>query len=93
MIWRFPLADARDRDVQPLDEVPMPAGAVLLSVALLDSGVWVFAEVDPGAPKAVRLLWVIGTGKEVPAGARFLGTLVLPPFNWHVYDGGEVPLG
>ena len=52
----------------------------------------VWAEVDPARPPITRHLRVVGTGNPVPPEVtRHIGSVMAPPFVWHVYeaDGGE----
>lgn len=45
----------------------------------------IWAEVDVDSPLEVEALAVLGTGHEVPEGARHLGTWLDPPYVWHLY--------
>lgn len=80
-IWKFPI-ELTDRQ-----RVMMPDGAVILSAAIQShSGLCVWAEVDPSAVKQPRTVYVVGTGHPLAVdGARFVGTVLDPPFVWHVY--------
>lgn len=45
----------------------------------------IWAEVDTDSKPEVEELVVLGTGGEVPKGARHLGTWLDGPFVWHLY--------
>lgn len=97
-IWKYEL---RVADVQ---KVEMPTGAQLLHVAgqridehtddhirhLTAPMLW--AKVDTDAPRAHRLIGVVGTGNPAPADDEgvYVGSALCGPYVWHVYDGGEV---
>lgn len=49
----------------------------------------IWAEVGGGDPDLLtRRLYVVGTGHPVPPDSTHLGSVVAPPFVWHLYDGG-----
>lgn len=73
--------------------VAMPVGARIISVAKQRELICVWAEVDKDEKrnKAVTF-FIVGTGYEFPpAGAQFVGTVLLygGDFVWHVYVLGE----
>ena len=82
-IWKFPL------EVMDEQTVPMPDGAKVLSVGLdADGALCVWAVVDPDRPRVGKSFRIYGTGNPVPADLSevgFLGTVLMPPFVWHVY--------
>lgn len=67
--------------------IELPDGATVLHVGLDPVGqpcLW--AEVNPAAAMKVRALFVLGTGFEIPPGARvFIGTFISGPLVWHVF--------
>lgn len=81
-IWKFPLPI--------LDEprVPMPRGAVLLTVAAIRDEPFVWAIVDPDAPLVDRELSVRGTGHELGEVGGYIGTFTLADGHlvFHVFD-------
>lgn len=84
-VWKFPLDGGAD----------IPAGARILSVDIDPSGnpcVW--ALVDPEAPRARRILMVVGTGWPLPDESHawtFVGTFVQRDQGlvFHVFEAGE----
>lgn len=85
VIWKFPV---------PLNDTPlikMPPGARILSVGAQGEVITLWAEVDPyEGPPILRKFHIRGTGHPVPEGeVTFIGTVLMSPFVWHVYDGGE----
>jgi hypothetical protein len=74
-------------------DVPMPAGARLLSVQVQNDVACVWALVDPDARKTTRRLALRGTGHDADGltFAPFVGTFQLPSgFVGHLFDCGEV---
>lgn len=91
-IFKYPL------EITDVQDVTMPAGVKILSVAEQDhSGIVLWADVDSQAPKVRRRIVIVGTGNPmltVPADAVFVGTVQTfgGRLVWHVYDGGEIEL-
>jgi len=84
-IWKYPLA------LTDLQLISMPEKAEILSVADQDGTLCLWAMVDPNALRSeVRAIEIIGTGNPIstPIGyARlFIGTAVMRPFVWHVFE-------
>lgn len=92
VIWKFPFKLAGRT------EVLMPDGAKLLHVAQSNElgrggDLCVWAQVWPDFPKVRRVLRVFGTGQlGVPSrpDARYVGTVHIDGFVWHVFDEGEL---
>jgi hypothetical protein len=88
-IWKFPF---KIGDVVMLR---MPKGATLLHVGQSNetmSDLCVWARVTPAAPLVVRRLRVYGTGHDLAPSSghdRYVGTVELGVFVWHVFDDGE----
>lgn len=85
VIWKFVL------EIVDKQEVMMPAGAELLSVANQNSSLCLWALVNPLKEYQKRHIEVIGTGNRIPqqepgVNRRFLGTAVIDPFVWHVFE-------
>lgn len=61
----------------------------ILSVGFDPSGrLCVWAEVDTDAPIKTYDIHIVGTGNPRSASCRFfIGTVLNPPFVWHVYYG------
>lgn len=79
-VWKFPLAIA---DVQ---RVVMPEGAEALFVAVQDSVLCLWVTVDPTRDPEPRLIFVSGTGNPCPNYARHIGSALMGPFVWHVWE-------
>ena len=79
-IWKFPLKVC-DHQV-----VSMPKGATILSVQ--EQGgvptIWALCNID--APREDRMFITRGTGFEFDDDSRWIGTVKLGPFVWHVFE-------
>lgn len=92
-IWKFeiPVTDQVTIDV--------PEGAEFLRhVHAIDrTTLWLWAVVDPARPLVARTIHILGTGHAhdmlgIPGGLHHIGSVVTPPFVWHVFDEAqEVP--
>ena len=67
-------------------EVEIPEGFVPLHVAPQGGLIRLWAEVETNSPEKTHRFQIIGTGHEVPKGAQYLGTVLDPPFVWHLYQ-------
>ncbi len=65
----------------------MPATRRTLSVGHQNGVVMVWALVDPAAKREKVKFKIVGTGHRVVGidGWRFVGTVQLPPYVWHVF--------
>lgn len=81
-VWKFEITD-------PETPVPMPYGAVVLSVGVQRGKVCLWAMVDPNSPSVVRRFVIVGTGHPVPGHGRFIGTVLLHHGDlvFHVWEG------
>ena len=85
-IYKYPLELT---DVQTLE---VPFGAKVLSTELQGHQICVWAIVDlttvePG-PTENLTIRIVGTGNPLPEKcieSKFLGTVTMPPFVWHVF--------
>ena len=67
--------------------VEMPAGAIVLSVANHRGNICLWAKVDTERPYSRRVFDIIGTGNPIADASRqFLGSVVIDPFVWHVFE-------
>lgn len=93
-IYKYELS-CHNRDYHPHEELSMPAGARLLHAATLpvpgagrefpEFAAFLWAEVVPTAPRAIRHLYAVGTGRTVPEGASYLVTITEPSgYVWHL---------
>ena len=83
-IWKFPL------NIQDVQSVSMPSGAAILSVANQNGTLCLWALVDSRNGVSLRTIEVIGTGHHIrssePYERKFIGTAVINPFVWHVFE-------
>jgi len=82
-IYKYPVGDSA---------VSMPAGARLLTAQMQHGSLFVWAIVDPSAPRVLRCIRVYGTGHELPANpGAYLGTVQMHDgaLVLHVFDEGE----
>lgn len=81
-IWKFhvPIVD------RPI--IQMPRGAKVLSVALQNDGVYLWAVVAPGQPEVPRPFAVVGTGESMDnaVDAKFIGTVMRRSHVWHIFE-------
>lgn len=73
-----------------LQEVTMPAGAEILSAANQNGSLCLWALVDTDKESRRRFIEIIGTGNPIEKNdniiRRFIGTAVMNPFVWHVFE-------
>ena len=84
-IYKYPLETCDQQDIV------MPFGAQIISVAVQENVVTAWALVDPYPkhPTGTRRIYMHGTGHAVPIdNVPFLGTVFQRPFVWHLFDGG-----
>ena len=81
-IWKFTLT-------QPLNAISMPKGARLLDAQMQGNVLVLWALVDPDAEKVIRDILLCGTGNTIHEAFAYVATVQVPPFVWHVFDGGE----
>jgi hypothetical protein len=81
VIWKFDLEYAAKQGIE------MPHQAVILSVGLQNGGLKLWASCDPSAEKAIRTIYLVGTGHLSPSDpyARFRGTVMDGEFVWHIF--------
>lgn len=80
-IWKFPLRLV-DRQV-----IRVPQGGFSMSVGLQRDQVCLWVMVDPEKPLVDREVRIVGTGHPAPGREwSFLGTVVMEPFVWHVFE-------
>lgn len=85
-IHKFPL------EIVDTQFVFMPGVSRILSVQVQHGRPCLWAEVDPSKPKIRRMIFIVGTGHELPKGYKtFVGTVqqLDGRLVWHIYDGGE----
>ena len=76
--------------IDPLFRTMLPEGAKVLSVGSQGSGMFLWALVDPNAPKVERTFDVYGTGHTVDYhdGMEFIGTVMMEggALVFHVFE-------
>lgn len=76
----------RDRSSQPSEVIACPAGSKVLRVDEMGRDAFAWIEIDTTQPLGGLRIWLIGTGKEVPPGLKWLQTMVSESgYVWHVY--------
>ena len=80
-IWKYQLGNYPGRV-----DISVPKGGVVRSVGLQDALCQVWIEVDPQAPVEPRHFEIMGTGQEIPRIHAYCGTVLAPPFVWHIYE-------
>lgn len=84
VIWKFELK------LTGMQEVRMPEGAELLSVANQNGNLCLWAMVDHRKKRQFRFIEIIGTGNLIPmdmgVDRKFIGTAVFDTFVWHVFE-------
>lgn len=75
--------------------VRLPRGAVLRSVSVINNQLFLWAHVPfPIEEEYDHSILIVGTGNPAPSPMYpFLGTVIMPPFVWHVFDGSPSYLG
>lgn len=85
VVYKYPVESGGE-----FGPVLMPVAAEILHADTIVGTVYVWALVDTDAPSTVvRHLGFFGTGhKEIPAGARHIGTCIDPAYDlvWHVFE-------
>ncbi len=73
--------------------IELPIGSRILSVGNQRGDICIWAEVDTVSPYTGKepitediKFYVIGTGESVPDNLKYLGTVIIEPFVWHVYQ-------
>lgn len=80
VIWKYVL---RPTGEQPIE---MPAPATIISTAVVADEIVVYAIVDPNQTmKLHRYVHIAPTGTQAPDFARFVGTVVLNAFVFHIW--------
>ena len=85
-IWKFEL------QIEDMQEVRMPAGSEILSVANQRGTLclWAMVDVSKKATPEFRYIEIIGTGLPVASDMgvdrRFIGTVLFDPLVWHVFE-------
>ncbi len=80
-IYKYVLADTDLQTIHTRGNVP------ILSAGLDPQGalcVWVYAYTDDLT--CPRQIVIVGTGRPVPDGCEFIGTVTMAPFVWHVFE-------
>lgn len=80
-IFKYPL------EITDTQEISMPAGAKILSVANQRGMLCLWALCDPKAKRDSRTIEIVGTGNPWDdRDSVFIGSVVIEPFVWHVFE-------
>ena len=84
-ILKYPLEVTDEQDIW------MPAHAAILYVDVQNGAICLWAQVDRGEEQVQRRILIVGTGNwcPEPEEATYVGSVQMPPFVWHVFDGYE----
>ena len=89
-IWKYETKGGKVVFKEADTDIEVPVGATALSAGLDPQGklcVWML--LHPEYSKERRRIYVRGTGHDcsdvIEKGARFVGTVVQPPYVWHVF--------
>lgn len=73
-----------------IDTIDMPEGAEILTVALQNDDLYLWAKVDPTQEPRTRHFHVVGTGTPLPelsgVNYQYLGTVYPSVFVFHVFE-------
>lgn len=67
-------------------ELDLPHNAVVVDVAVQNDVICLWIPVDTEASTVKRYFTVVGTGWELDDNMRYIGTVHVPPFVWHVME-------
>jgi hypothetical protein len=76
-----------DLDVSDeIQEITMPEGSIVVHTNLQNQRptMWVLLETDN--KPVMRLFTIHGTGHPIPTPERYVGTVMAPPFVWHICE-------
>lgn len=82
-IWKYEL------EIADYQEIMIPSGADIISVGNQRGILCLWARVDHSKEKKSRRIMIVGTGQghdNLPM-ERFIGTVIVEPYVWHVFDG------
>lgn len=80
-VWKY-IVDITDGD----QDINIPAGAKLVHVGPHGKRIGLWFEIDTQEKHStIRSFRVFGTGHPIESG-RHVGTVIIIPFVWHVYE-------
>jgi hypothetical protein len=82
VIWKFTL------ELTDIQKLTITEGAQILSVANQNGNLCLWVMLVPHLRKVKRTIEIIGTGNPIEEGIerKFIGTAVINPFVWHVFE-------
>ena len=80
-IWKYPL-----KIIDEEQELMIPQDGKIVYVDNQNHAPVLWIEVFPKSPKEARNFRVFGTGHPIPTFWNYIGTCLLPPFVWHIYE-------
>lgn len=82
-VWKYLIGPTHHR--RPFT-IPMPTGARIMTLAVQDGQVALWALVDPVQTPEKRTFEIFGTGWEIDGRLTYIGTWQEPPFVWHLFE-------
>lgn len=81
-IWKHQL------HIIDLQSVNLPYGSRIISAANQNGILTIWSMVDPSQPTCTRHIEIFGTGHQIDetVSRRFIGTVLIDPFVWHVFE-------
>lgn len=83
-IYKYPLEIVDEQIVN------VPAGAILLTVQVVNNEICLYAIVDESQPLKQRLINIYGTGQpiddEIYLKSRYIDTVIHGQYVWHIFE-------
>ena len=83
-VWKYTI------DIQDKVEFTMPAGSTVIHVAPCGTSpmaIDLWFDADPARDLEWRTFHVHGTGHPIAIDSWHVGSVIMHPFVWHVYEG------
>jgi hypothetical protein len=84
-VWKFAIPLTSERTL-----LEIPHEAEFVHAEMRPSEIWVWAVVNPDAPKERIGFFVVGTGHLIPADSYWCGTVLDGQFVWHVFRSASM---
>ena len=93
-IWKFPLEIESDTsrplglplEIESDTEVMVPVGAEIVHAEVQNENPVLWAVVDPQEQLELRTFRIVGTGHYFDHALRYVGTVHIEPFVWHIME-------
>ena len=80
-VWKFPVKQ------WTINKLDMPSGAEVVHFGPDPEGTMSFwAVVEPDVKPCRRVFYVVGTGRDVEDGSKYIGSVNDAPFVWHLFE-------